>query len=138
MTVLGGTRCFFREREQNAAPLDPAAQAEISEENMKRRMFGCVILSLFAALISVTASAPAAPDSDKEAAFRWLDANADAMRRVSLNIWNTPELALHEYKSSRELIGYLESNGFRAEKGVAGMPTAFIATHGGGKPVIAI
>ena len=84
------------------------------------------------------ASAPAAPDPDKDAAFRWLESNADAMRRVSLNIWNTPELALHEFKSSRELMGYLESNGFRVEKGVAGMPTAFIATYGSGKPVIAV
>ena len=60
------------------------------------------------------------------------------MRRVSLSIWNTPELALHEYKSSHELMAYLEANGFHLEKGVAGMPTAFIANYGSGKPVIAI
>jgi aminobenzoyl-glutamate utilization protein B len=83
-------------------------------------------------------AAPAGPDTDKEAAFRWLDANADAMRRVSLSIWNAAEVALHEYKSSRELMAYLESNGFRVEKGVAGMPTAFVANYGSGKPVIAI
>jgi aminobenzoyl-glutamate utilization protein B len=89
-------------------------------------------------MIPMAASAPAAPDPDKEAAFHWLEANADAMRRVSLNIWNTPELALHEFNSSIELMGYLESNGFRVEKGVAGMPTAFIATYGSGKPLIAV
>ena len=95
---------------------------------MKPRILVGLSLWLLATLTSSTLSAPAAPDPDKEAAFRWLDANADGMRRVSLNIWNTPELALHEYKSSRELMAYLESNGFHVEKGVAGMPTAFIAT----------
>ena len=67
-----------------------------------------------------------------------MDENADAIRKVSLNIWSAPEIALHEFKSSRELIGFLESNGFRVEKGVANLPTAFIATYGSGKPVIAI
>jgi aminobenzoyl-glutamate utilization protein B len=105
---------------------------------MKVEIFASLALSLVAALIPSTGSTPVAPDADKEAAFRWLDANADAMRRVSLNIWNTPELALHEYKSSRELMAYLEGNGFHLEKGVAGMPTAFTATYGDGKPVIAI
>jgi len=100
-------------------------------------LLACTCFALV--LLSVTTmSAPAAPDADKEAAFRWLDANADAMRRVSLNIWNAAELALHEYKSSRELMAYLESNGFRVEKGVAAMPTAFVANYGSGKPVIAI
>lgn len=89
-------------------------------------------------MFPTTATAPAAPDADKDAAFRWLDANADAIRRVSLNIWNAAEVAMHEYKSSRELMAYLESNGFRVEKGAAGMPTAFIATFGNGRPVIAI
>ena len=95
----------------------------------------CVALTL---LSPTTLSTPAAPDADKEAAFRWLDANADAMRRVSLDIWNAAEVALHEYKSSRELMAYLESNGFHVEKGAAGMPTAFVANYGSGKPVIAI
>jgi aminobenzoyl-glutamate utilization protein B len=67
-----------------------------------------------------------------------VDANADTMRKVSLNIWNAAEIALHEDKSSRELTAYLESNGFRLEKGVAGMPTAFVANYGSGEPVIAI
>jgi aminobenzoyl-glutamate utilization protein B len=105
---------------------------------MKAQTFVGLVFSLLATLILPTGLAPAAPDADKDVAFHWLDANADAVRRVSLNIWNTPELALHEYKSSRELMAYLENNGFRVEKGVAGMPTAFIATYGSGKPVVAI
>lgn len=83
-------------------------------------------------------SARAPVDPDKESAFRWLDANSAAMRKISLDIWNAAEISLHEYKSSRVLTAYLESNGFRVEKGVAGMPTAFVASFGSGKPVIGI
>ncbi len=105
---------------------------------MSRLVLLACTCSALVLLSPTTVSAPAAPDADKEAAFRWLDANADAMRKVSMNIWSAAELALHEYKSSRELMSYLESSGFRVEKGVAGMPTAFVANYGSGKPVIAI
>ncbi len=77
-------------------------------------------------------------DREKEIAFQWVDQNAEAIRKVSLNIWSYAELALREFKSSRELMAYLEGNGFRVEKSVAGMPTAFVAAYGSGKPVIAI
>src|SRR5260370_38188323 len=100
-------------------------------------LLGCTCFALVL-LSPTTVSAPAAPDADKEAAFRWLDANADAMRKVSMNIWSAAELALHEYKSSRELMSYLETNGFRVEKGVAGLPPGSFPNYGSGKPLIAI
>jgi len=77
-------------------------------------------------------------DQDKETAFRWVEENSAAIQRVSLNIWRYAELALREFQSSRELSGYLESHGFRVERGVAGLPTAFTASYGSGKPIIAI
>ncbi len=95
-----------------------------------------VVAALAILLLAIPAPAPV--DPDKEVAFRWVDENAAAIRKVSLNIWNNAELALREFKSSRELAAYLESNGFRVERGVAGLPTAFVATYGSGKPVIAI
>lgn len=79
-----------------------------------------------------------AQDREKQIAFHWVDQNAETIRRVSGNIWSYAELALREFKSSRELAEYLESNGFRVERGVAGLPTAFVASYGSGKPVIAI
>jgi len=51
-------------------------------------------------------------------------------------IWDNPELSLVEFKSSAKLQEYLAKNGFKIEKGVSGMPTAFVATWGSGKPVI--
>ena len=58
--------------------------------------------------------------------------------RISDAIWHNAELALEEYKSSKILSDYAEKNGFSIERGVAGMPTAFIATYGSGRPRIGI
>ena len=57
---------------------------------------------------------------------------------ISDQIWSNAELALEEHKSSKILSDYAEKNGFNIERGVAGMPTAFIATYGSGRPRIGI
>ncbi len=57
---------------------------------------------------------------------------------ISDAIWNYAELGMQEFKSSAILIKTLEEEGFNVEKGVAGMPTCFVATYGSGKPVIGI
>jgi aminobenzoyl-glutamate utilization protein B len=56
--------------------------------------------------------------------------------RISDAIWSYAELGLQEYKSSKLLADTLEKEGFRVERGLAGMPTCFVATYGRGKPVI--
>lgn len=57
---------------------------------------------------------------------------------VSDAIWNYAELGMQEFKSSELLIRILEEAGFNVEKGLAGMPTCFVASWGTGKPVIGI
>jgi aminobenzoyl-glutamate utilization protein B len=57
---------------------------------------------------------------------------------ISDAIWANAETAFEEYNSSKILSDYAEANGFKVEKGVAEMPTAFVATYGSGKPVISI
>ena len=57
---------------------------------------------------------------------------------LSDRIWETPELGLHERQSSATLADALEASGFAVRLGVAGMPTAFVATYGDGKPVVAL
>jgi aminobenzoyl-glutamate utilization protein B len=52
-------------------------------------------------------------------------------------IFSFSELGFHEYETSKYLTGVLEKNGFKVESGVAQTPTAFVATWGSGKPVIA-
>jgi aminobenzoyl-glutamate utilization protein B len=58
--------------------------------------------------------------------------------RISDSIWSYAELGMHESRSSSLLADTLERAGFSIERGVAGMPTAFVATYGSGKPVIGL
>jgi len=58
--------------------------------------------------------------------------------QLSLNIHDNPELGFKEQKASAWLAGYLEDNGFHIERGIAGLPTAFRATYGQGRPNIAL
>ncbi|HUA85392.1 MAG TPA: amidohydrolase [Bryobacteraceae bacterium] len=67
-----------------------------------------------------------------------VDAHAAQFGEVSLEIWQHPELGFHETKSSALLQQQLRDNGFDVKAGLAGMATAFTATYGSGKPVIAI
>lgn len=74
----------------------------------------------------------------KNAATSWIDANSNALKRINKNIWTYAETGLQEFKSAKELTDFLKANGFTVESGVAGMPTAFVASFGSGSPVIGI
>ena len=52
-------------------------------------------------------------------------------------VFSFGELGFQEVETSKYLTGILEKNGFTIERDVAGMPTAWMATWGSGKPVIA-
>src|ERR1700745_263489 len=64
--------------------------------------------------------------------------HADRFGAISRQIWESPELGYHENKSSSLLQQELKANGFVVQAGVAGMPTAFVASYGSGKPVIGL
>lgn len=57
---------------------------------------------------------------------------------MARELWEHSEIALKEVNSAELLSRALEDNGFSLRRGVAGMPTAFVATYGAGKPVIGI
>lgn len=57
---------------------------------------------------------------------------------LSLKIHTNPEPGFKEEKASNWLTEYLTRNGFEVAKGICGLPTAFKAVFGGGKPVIAL
>ena len=67
-----------------------------------------------------------------------VDEKAAKFKQVSKEIWEYAELGYHEDKSSALLQAQLKAAGFTVEAGVADEPTAFIASYGQGKPVIAI
>lgn len=76
--------------------------------------------------------------AEKQAIVRNVDAIRPQLKELALKIHDNPELALKEFKASGWLTDYLEKNGFVLERGICDMPTAFRATYGNGKPVIAI
>ena len=57
---------------------------------------------------------------------------------ISDKIWAHAEIAFEESESSKLLADYAEANGFKVERNIAGMPTAFTASYGSGKPIIGI
>ena len=76
--------------------------------------------------------------ANKKAIESSIKKHEKALIKISDAIWSHAEVALEEYKSSKVLADYAEKNGFDVERGVAGMPTAFIATYGKGSPRIGI
>lgn len=58
---------------------------------------------------------------------------SDQMREIASAIFAEPELGYQEFKSSARLADFLESNGFKVERNLLDMPTAFHATYGSGE-----
>ena len=75
---------------------------------------------------------------EKEYDLDWIKKNKDRIVEISDKVWDFAELGLIEFKSSALLADELEKHGFRVERGIADMPTAFVATWGEGKPLIGI
>ncbi len=68
----------------------------------------------------------------------WIDEHRAEINEINRKIWTYAETGLQETRSSAELKSFLARNGFKIQDGVAGMPTAFVASYGSGKPVIGI
>jgi aminobenzoyl-glutamate utilization protein B len=67
-----------------------------------------------------------------------IDAKATLAQQMVDQVFSFGELGMQETETSAYLTGVLEKNGFTVERGVAGMPTAWVAKWGSGKPVIAL
>jgi aminobenzoyl-glutamate utilization protein B len=74
----------------------------------------------------------------KQDAIASVDKRATDLVGLSDKIWGFAETALRETRSSALLADYAEQQGFRVTRGVAGLPTAFVAEFGSGRPVIGI
>jgi aminobenzoyl-glutamate utilization protein B len=75
---------------------------------------------------------------DKTGLFDRIEELDPRLREVARDLWENPELGLHEEDSAAALIEVLEAEGFDVERGVGGMPTAFIASYGDAGPRIGI
>ena len=76
--------------------------------------------------------------ANKKAVVASVEKHEKELTSISDNIWSYAELSLAEHQSSKALSDYAEKNGFKVERGVAGMPTAIVATYGSGRPRIGI
>lgn len=75
----------------------------------------------------------AAPPTDA-----YLDQTRAQWEKLAGEIWSFAETALAERRSAEAIVDLLEKEGFKVERGVAGMPTAFVASAGSGAPVVAV
>ena len=67
-----------------------------------------------------------------------IEARRDFTQQMVDSIFSFGELGFQEYETQRYVTEILEQNGFRVERGVAGISTAWMATWGEGSPVIAL
>jgi aminobenzoyl-glutamate utilization protein B len=96
------------------------------------RLLLCLALSLS---IPAFAQRPGM-DGLKEHAFQMVEARRTFTQVVTDSIFSFSELGYQEFETSKYITGLLEKEGFRVTRGVAGMPTAFVAEWGQGKPVV--
>ena len=68
----------------------------------------------------------------KEVALSWIDENEKRIMEISDRAWEYAEVGLLEHKTSKLFSNWIEKQGFQVERGVADMPTAFVATWSNG------
>jgi len=91
------------------------------------------------AAVPVASGAPPHETAARDVVWASIDAYAPRMARVAQEIWEHPELGYLETRASKLLQDELTAAGFKVRAGIAGMPTAFVASAGNGKgPVIAL
>jgi aminobenzoyl-glutamate utilization protein B len=97
-------------------------------------------ISLFVMIlfVSITSFAQKEMSKNKKALLTSVEKHKNELIKISDEIWGLAETAFEETKSAEILASYAEKNGFTVERGVAGMPTAFVATYGSGSPVISV
>ncbi|NNL60975.1 MAG: amidohydrolase, partial [Flavobacteriaceae bacterium] len=98
------------------------------------------ILALFLIFGGMTLSAQSQDklSDTKKAIVNSVENHRSELIKISDEIWALAETAFEENKSAKLLADYAEKQGFKVDRGVAGMPTAFVATYGSGKPVISV
>lgn len=74
---------------------------------------------------------------EKKILFSLLDENEKTLQDIALDLWNHPEVAFEEVRSSKLQRDYLAAQGFTI-RDVPNNPTSFIAEFGSGHPIIGI
>src|SRR5262245_20815372 len=89
-------------------------------------------------LLAALILAPSLQSPDSAEMLRWMDGRAEHYGALSAKVWEFAEVGYKEVKSAALLRDDLRAAGFRIEENIGGIPTAFSASWGSGKPVIGI
>lgn len=95
------------------------------------------ILSILIAASALFGQQPPELPALKQEALTEVDKLQTFTQQMVDQIFSFSELGFQEFETSRYVTDILEKNGFHVERGVAGIPTAWVAAYGSGKPVIA-
>jgi aminobenzoyl-glutamate utilization protein B len=96
-------------------------------------------VSISLVCVSIAAGAPSGRDAEvRGEILREIDGMKKQMQVMNDMIFSFAELGFQEVETSKYLTGILEKEGFTIERGIAGIPTAWMASWGAGKPVIAL
>ena len=101
------------------------------------RVAVALALAVVVAPISAVAAAQSV-EQGKQDAFDHAAALNELVAEMSMRLWDFSEIALEEAESSSYLARVLEDEGFALERGAAGMPTAFVASWGSGRPILGV
>ena len=96
-------------------------------------MKNLIVLSIVFSMLTAGSAAAARPDRNKAAAWSWQESAREEAIACARDIWEHPEIGEQEFYSSKRLAGFLESHGFTLQHGVAGLPTAWVATFSNGE-----
>ena len=96
------------------------------------------ILLLATCTVVLVAQSQSNPDALKKEALAEVDKRATQVQQMVDQIFSYAELGFQEFETSKYLVNILRKEGFQVEEGVAGIPTAWVATfkQGTGKPAI--
>ena len=86
--------------------------------------------------IPLAAQAPDKLGTLKKEVVADVEARATFTQQLVDQLFSYGELGFQETETSKTLVAVLRKNGFTVEEGVAGMPTAWVASWGSGRPVI--
>ena len=75
---------------------------------------------------------------EKQTAVNAVEEKKELICQAADHIWSNPELSLMEDESAAYYCDILEKEGFRVERGICGIRTAFSASFGNGSPKIGI
>jgi len=100
-------------------------------------MLRAIVLMIgLAAVGGPAGSQPPPLEELKKQAVEMVEARRALTQQIVDSIFSFAELGFQELETSAYLTGVLEKHGFQVTRGAAGMPTAFVASWGSGKPVI--